>query len=201
MDYSVTERQEMLRRVARDFFTKELPKSLVEELVDDPQGYKPDLWKKMADLGWMGLIVPEDYCGFGGNYLDLVILLEEAGRACLPGPFFSTAVTGALTIIEAGSEHQKQELLPRIASGDAIVTVALSEPDSVYTTDHYKVEARPDNKGYIISGTKLFVPDAHIADHIICVARTGKDITLFLLATQKLEIESLLLSKRDLELH
>ena len=193
MDYNLTERQEMLKRVARGFFAKELPKSLVEELADDPRGYTQDLWKKMASLGWMGLTIPEEYGGSGGDYLDLTALLEEAGRACLPGPFFSTAVLGALAITEAGTEEQKQDLLPRIAQGDAIVALALTEPHSVNTPDCFKVAAKPKGQNYVITGKKLIVADAHVADYLICAARTGDGITLVLVSgkAQGLECELL----------
>jgi len=170
----------MLRGVARDFFAKELPKSLIEEMADDPKGHNQELWGKIAELGWMGLIIPEQYGGFGGCFLDLITLLEETGRACLQGPFFSTAVLGALTIIEAGNEQQKQELLPGIAGGDTIITLALAEPDAAVSPGSFKVTAKPTNDEYVINGTKLFVPYAHIADNIICAARTGGGTTLFL---------------------
>jgi len=180
MDLNLTEEQEMLKKVARDFFINELPKSLVEELADGDKGFTPDLWKKITDLGWTGLIVPEEYGGFGGSFQDLIALLEETGRACMPGPFFSTAVLGALTIMEAGNKEQKQEILTRICSGDILLATALSEPKAVNSPKSFEVKAEPNEGGYIINGIKLFVPDAHVADYIICAARTGSDITLFL---------------------
>ena len=100
-------------------------------MAQDGKGYTPELWKKMADLGWMGLIVPEKYDGTGGSFLDLSVLLEEMGRAACPDPFFSTVVLGALTIMEAGGEKQKQDILPRVAGGDVILTLAHTEPEAV----------------------------------------------------------------------
>ena len=106
MDFNLTEEQEMLRKTARDFLTTTCPKSLVREMVKDEKGYPLQLWQKMGEMGWMGLNIPEEYGGAGASFLDLAVLLEEMGRACLPGPFFSTVVLGGLTILEAGSEEQ-----------------------------------------------------------------------------------------------
>jgi alkylation response protein AidB-like acyl-CoA dehydrogenase len=185
MDFQLTEEQEILKQVARDFFTKELPKSLIEEITDSPDGHHPELWQKMSELGWMGLIIPEKYGGFGGCFLDLTTLLEEIGRACLPGPFLPSSVLSALTIIEAGNERQRQELLRGIATGNTIVTVALMEPDTTTSLTDLIVEAKSNNEGYSINGTKLFIPYAHIADWLICVAKTGNNVTLFLVNAGK----------------
>lgn len=180
MDFSLSEQQEMLRKIARDFFTNELPKTLVKEMAQDEKGYRPDLWQKMAGLGWMGLVLPERYGGSEASFLDLAILLQEMGRACLPGPFFSTVVLGAFTVMEAGSEGQKQKLLPRLARGELTLTLAVAEPHAINSPECFEVEARKSGEDYIISGTKLFVPDAHVADFVICAAKTAKGLTLFL---------------------
>lgn len=174
MDFDLTETQEIVKRTAREFLTNECPKELVREMERNNEGYSPELWKKMAELGWMGLVFPETYAGGGGSFLDLVILLEEMGRALLPGPFFSTVILGGMTILEAGSERQKKEFLPLIASGKLIVTLALTESSAKFTADGIKTEAKEVGDGFIISGTKLFVPDAHISDYIIYAARTKK---------------------------
>ncbi len=187
MDLALTEEQEMLKKMARDFLTNKVPKTLVKEMAKDEKGYPPQLWKEMAELGWTGLIFPEKYGGSGATFLDMAVLLEEMGRTCLPGPFFSTVILGGLTILEAGSEEQKQELLPKIASGDLLVTLALTEPSAKYTPDAIQVKATASKEGYVINGTKLFVSDAHVADYIICTARTREGtkpedgITLFLI--------------------
>jgi alkylation response protein AidB-like acyl-CoA dehydrogenase len=186
MDLGFSEEQEMLRTTARDFLTNECPSELVKELAADEKGYSPELWKKMAELGWMGLAFPEEYDGMGMTFLDLVVLLEETGRACLPGPYFSTVVLAGYTILEAASEEQKKELLTKIANGEMILTLAVTEPSARYEPDAITVKASPDKDDYVINGTKLFVPDANVADYIICVARTKNGaspedgITLFL---------------------
>ncbi|MEW6034570.1 MAG: acyl-CoA dehydrogenase family protein [Chloroflexota bacterium] len=186
MNLALSEEQEMLRKMARDFLANECPKKLVREMEGDEKGYSPELWKKMAELGWMGLVLPEEYGGGAGTFLDLAILLEEMGRACLPGPFFSTVVLGALTLVDAGSEEQKRKLLPQVAAGKAILTLALTEPSATWNAGGVTLKAVHEGDHYLLSGTKLFVPDAHVADRLIVVARTGggkkpeEGITLFL---------------------
>lgn len=184
MDFGLSEGQKMLKQTARDFLAAECPSSLVKELETDDRGYTPELWRKMAQLGWMGLAFPEEYGGSGGSFLDLAVLLEEMGRVCLPGPFFSAVVLGGTTILELGNEKQKQELLPMIAKGELIVTLALTEPGSSYGSSEMTVEAIADGDNYIINGAKLFVPDAHIADYIICAAKTATGATLFLVDSE-----------------
>jgi len=180
MNFGLSEGQRMLKQTARDFLTAECPSSLVKEMATDDKGYSPELWRKMAELGWMGLAFPQEYGGTGGSFLDLAVLLEETGHACLSGPFFSTVVLGGMTILELGDEKQKRELLPLIAKGELIITLALTEPGSSYSASEMMVEAIADGDNYIISGTKLFVPDAHIADYIICVAKTAQGAILFM---------------------
>lgn len=128
MDFTFSKDQKLLRQSIRDFLTKECESALVREMEEDEKGYTPELWRGMADLGWMGLIFSEKYGGTEGDFLDLVVMMEEMGRACLPGPFFSTVVLGGLTILEAGNESQLSEFLAKIASGNTIFTLALNEP-------------------------------------------------------------------------
>ncbi len=180
MDFNLSEEQKMLSHMARDFLTTECPKKLVREMVEDEKGYSPELWRKMGELGWMGLLLPEEYGGTGGSFLDLAVLLEEMGRALLPGPFFSTVVLGGLTLLNMGNDQQKQDWLPRIARGELILTLALTEPAASYSLDNMTIRAIAEGNNYLISGTKLFVTDANVADYIICAAPTGQGISLFL---------------------
>lgn len=170
MDFAFTEQQEMLRKIARDFLTTECPKDFVRKMVKDEVGCTPELWNKMAELGWPGLIIPEEYGGIGGNFMDIVALVEEMGRACLPGPFFSSLV-GTLAILNMGSDDQKKELLPKIASGDLIVTLAVSEPHMSYELDAIECQAVSDNNGFAVDGIKVSVENAHIADLLLVAAR------------------------------
>lgn len=186
MNLGLTEEQEMLKKSASDFLQKECPKQLVRQLDESDTGYSPDLWRKMAELGWMGLVFPEKYGGSNGSFLDLIVLLEVMGHNIVPGPFFSTVVLGGLTILAAGNEEQKKEFLPQIASGKMLLTLALTEPSARYDAPSIKTKAIASSNGYIINGIKLFIPDANVADYILCVARTkdGGDpengITIFL---------------------
>lgn len=189
MDFELGEEQVMLKTSARDFLEKECPKQLVRDMMDDEKGYPSGLWKQMADLGWLGLTFPEEYGGVGSSFLDLAVLLEESGRALLPAPFIPTVVLSGHPIMAAGTEEQKQQFLPRIASGDLIMTLAFMEPSGSIEAADITVKATPFGDNFIISGTKLFVPSAHVADYLLCVTRT-KDasdkedgITLFLVDT------------------
>src|SRR4030042_1082386 len=131
MDLDLSEDQKMLKTMAREFLVKECPKKFVREMEDNEKGHSPELWRKMVELGWLGLPFPEKYKGGGGSFLDLAVLLEETGRACLPGPFFSTVVLGGLPILAAGSEPQKQQFLSAIAQGK-VFTLPLTEADGGY---------------------------------------------------------------------
>ncbi|MDO8721730.1 MAG: acyl-CoA dehydrogenase family protein [Syntrophales bacterium] len=198
MNLDFTEEQEILRRTARDFLAKEFPKTLVREMEEDESAFRADIWKKMADLGWMGLIIPEEYDGIGGGFMDLLVLLEEMGRACLVAPFFSTMIC-TFPVIDAGSEEQKKAILPEIAAGEKIFALALTEPSAVYDAAGISTKASGDRNGYLINGAKLFVHDAQAAHHLLCVARTNfqsppeEGISLFFVdaGSQGLKVSSL----------
>ncbi|MFC2023060.1 acyl-CoA dehydrogenase family protein [Chloroflexota bacterium] len=172
MDLTLSEEQKMLTDMARDFLTDKLPKKVVMEIEESEPGYSPELWKEMAGLGWMGLVFPDKYGGADMTFLDLAVLLEEMGRACLPGPYFSSVVLSGLTILDTGTDEQKQKYLPDVTNGESIFTMALTEADASYDAADIQTKAVADNDGYTISGTKVFVPDANVADYILVVART-----------------------------
>jgi len=183
MNLALSEEQEMLKKMASDFLTDNFPKKTVKALEESELGYSPELWKQMADLGWMGLALPDKYGGAGMGFLDLAVLVEEMGRACLPGPYFSTVILAGLTIADAGSEEQQQQYLPGIASGADIWTLALAEPNGRYDAPGVEVKATAGQGGYVINGTKLFVPDANVAGHMLVAARTGskpEEVTVFI---------------------
>src|SRR5262247_4305330 len=113
MNFGFNEEQELLRSTARKFFENECPSEVVRALMDTPEGMTPALWGKLAEQGWTGLTVPEAYDGMGLGLVDMVVLMEEMGRAVVPGPYFSTLLLGGLTLLEAGSDSQKKEWLPR----------------------------------------------------------------------------------------
>jgi acyl-CoA dehydrogenase len=195
MDFSLTEEQDMLRSSARDLLARECPKARVREMDSDDRGYDPQLWRRMAELGWLGLVFPEEYGGMNGSFLDLVILMEEMGRNILPGPFFSTVALCALPILSHGSSEQKARSLPRIASGDAIWALALAESLATYRPVEVKLNASLWEGGYILHGDKLFVTDAHIAHHFLVAGRTEEadrpedGITLFIVDANDPSVE------------
>jgi len=186
MDFSFTEGQDMLRVSARSFLARECPKAKVREMAKDERGYDPQLWDRMTELGWMGLVFPEEYSGMAGSFMDLVILMEEMGRNILPGPFFSTVALCALPLLEYGNSEQKTEFLPQIAKGEAIWTLALAESSGNYKASEVRLRAVSRGTDYILEGHKLFVTDAHVADYVLVVGRTGDGespedgITLFI---------------------
>src|SRR5437667_6956409 len=118
MDFGFSEEQEMLRKSARDFLAKESPMTYVRQMMEDDRGFQDEQWRKMAELGWTGLILPEEHGGAGGDFVDMVVVLEEMGRVVLPGPFFSTAILGGVALTDGGTTEQKEEFLPRLAGGD-----------------------------------------------------------------------------------
>jgi len=186
MDFNFSEEQEMLRTLARDFLSRECPKTKVRELEKDEKGYDPQMWHNMAKLGWMGLVFPEEYEGINASFMDLVILMEEMGRNILPGPFFSTIAFCALPILEYGTVEQKSKFLPQIARGETIWALALTESSGSYRASEIRLHAKLEGEDYILEGDKFFVSDAHIADYLLVVARTGEGkspedgITLFI---------------------
>ncbi len=174
----------MLRRTTREFLAKECSPKVVRRLMESADGYDAALWKKIAGLGWTALGIPEEYGGVG-TFLDLVVVLEEAGRALLPGPFFSTMGLAVPVLIEAGTEAQKKEALSAIAAGSARGTLALTEPSGRWDAGSVSLTAKQAGGGWRLDGVKVFVPDVQAADYLIVVARTrgeGEDgITLFLI--------------------
>ena len=173
MELSFTNDQKLIREAAEEFLTKECQSDLVRDMEEDELGYPPDLWHKMAELGWLGLIIPDEYGGFGGNFMDLVVLLEVMGRHLVPVPFLPTVVLGGLSILYAGNDEQKEEFLPKIANGELILTMAI--PYKEYgscdsAVSDFQIVQKGNN--YIINGTRLFTPYAHVSDYLVCPIQT-----------------------------
>jgi alkylation response protein AidB-like acyl-CoA dehydrogenase len=195
MDLGLSEEQQLLKNAARDFLEKECPDTFVRQMEEDERGYTPEFWQMMAAQGWQGIVIPEQYGGTGMTFTDLIVLLEEFGRALVPGPFISTVVLGAMPILEAGTEEQKQEFLPKIAAGELTLTLALTEPSAKWDADGVAMPAKAEGDSFVLSGTKLFVPDAHVSDYMVVAARTKETanpedgITLFLVDSKSAGIE------------
>ena len=188
MDVLLSEEEQMVKNLAREFLEAECSTALAREMEVDDLGYPPSLWKQMANLGWFGMALPETYGGQGLPLTYLGIILEEVGRAIAPVPFHSTMVA-ALTISNDGSEDQKREVLPRVASGDSILTWAFTERNPKYLPETIHAEAKKDGDSYVITGTKLFVDNFNVAEKCLVVCRTSpessanKGISLFLVDT------------------
>jgi len=202
MDFGFSEEQEMLRTSARDFLGKECPMTHVRKMMEDDRGFTDAEWKQMAELGWMGLILPEDAGGSGLDFVDMVVVLEEMGRAVMPGPFFSTVILGGVALTEGGSAAQKQELLPKLAEGKLRVTLAQLEPSGRWDAEGVQLAAKKDGAGYTLSGTKLFVPDAHTADVLIVAGRAPgskgtEGLSLFLVDAKAKGVTTTLLKTMD----
>jgi alkylation response protein AidB-like acyl-CoA dehydrogenase len=202
MNFGFSDEQELLRSTARKFFENESPSETVRRLMDTPEGMSPELWAKIAEQGWLGLIVPEAYDGMGLGFVDLTVLMEEMGRAVVPGPYFSTVLLGGLAILEAGNEAQKKEWLPKIAGGARRATLAWMEPTAMLGPAGVTLAAKAAGGGHTLSGTKLFVPDAHTADAIVMAARTGggvgeDGVSLFLVPRTARGVEVKLLPTMD----
>ena len=180
MDFTLAEPQRLLVNLAREFLREHCPPELVQQLALDARGFPDDLWKRISSLGWPGLLVPAAYGGSDGTVLDVVLLVEEMGRACLPSPFVQSAVVATSLVASAGSRRQQTALLPPLALGDRLMTLALTEEAAGF--DPAAVAMKGEVGGRLV-GRKLFVKDAHLAHHLIVVARGGDGFNLFVIET------------------
>lgn len=199
MDIKLNEDQLEIAKHARRFCENESSMEYVRTMFEDERGCTDEVWARMAEMGWMGMRIPASYDGLELGLLDLAVVLEEMGRAVTPGPFFSTVLLAAETLMAAGDEAQKRKYLPLIATGGTKGTLALHEPDGGADPGYIQMAAHEEGGGYVLDGAKIAVPDAHVSDFLICAARTrkgkqpGRGISLFLLdaASQGLSITRL----------
>jgi len=189
LDLVLSEEQELLQRTARDFVAGHTPLKRLRQLRDasDPDGFSRDLWEEMGQLGWTGLLFPEDFGGSGLGYLDLMVLMEELGRGLAPEPMLSTVLLGGNALLLGGSEVQKQEHLSQVAAGKRLLALAFQEAGSRYDVHRVETRAEKSGTGWKLSGEKIQVLDGHVADLLIVSARTSgganddQGITLFAL--------------------
>jgi alkylation response protein AidB-like acyl-CoA dehydrogenase len=171
MNLDFTSEQNMLRESAGRFFANECPFAKVKELEESEAGYDPALWGQMAELGWLGMSFPEEYGGYGGEFMYTVIIQEEIGKAAYPSPFFSTVVQCGLTILEGGTEEQKADLLAKISEGSLIMALAQFEEEASYLPSGIQMKATANGDQYVLN----------VADQLIVVAQAAdKGISLFL---------------------
>ncbi|MEP7272403.1 MAG: acyl-CoA dehydrogenase [Acidobacteriota bacterium] len=184
MNFDLSKPQKMLQESARTFFTRESSSERVRALMETETGFDEPLWRALADQGWTGLLIPEEFGGLGLGLVELAVVAEEMGRACLPSPFLSTVWAAAL-IARAGSEGQRAQFLEAISSGDLKATVALLEESADWDTSAVQLEAVARDKDLVLNGCKEFVTDAAIADLIICVARHAGKVILIPVASRQ----------------
>ena len=190
LDLKLNESEEMLRKVALDFIRRDAPNEVVRELLETETGCTDELWQKAVDMGWLGITIPEQYGGTENPQTSAAVLYEVLGSAPLPGPYFSSGILGSQILLEAGSQAQKEAVLPRVVEGKDILTLALTEPSYSWEPGAVQTRATRGNGGYLLQGVKLFTPDAVTATHFIIAARTGSEtggeegISLFLVDCQ-----------------
>ena len=183
MNFAFSEEQEELRRTVRAFLEDKSPSAEVRRLMETTEGYDPALWEQMgSQLGLQGLAIPEEYGGSGYSYVELIVVLEEMGRALLAAPYFSTVALAANAILHSGDDAAKKELLGGIASGETIATLAMTEDNGRWDAEGITATATKAGDGYTIDGHKMFVLDGHTANLIIVAAKTGDSISLFTVA-------------------
>ncbi len=191
MDITISKTQQNIALEARRFLKKECQSEYVQKMYKDARGMTDELWQKMAEMDWMAMRIPETFGGMGMEQIDMSLLLEEMGRAVVPGPFFSTVILAGETIMAAGTDTQKQKYLSAIADGKTMATLALHEPDGGSDLGYIHMSGTRDGDDFILDGTKLYVPDAHLADVIVMPVRTGTTgniadtISLFILKAKE----------------
>ena len=188
MAFVLSEEQTMLRDMAKQFFSEQVPVTNLRQLRDDvsEDGFDRDVWKQIVELGFAGILIPEEMGGTGFGPMGIGIVMQEAGRTLAASPLYSTAVLGAGMIMAAGSENQKKELLPKIAAGELLLALAIDETNH-HNPANIAMAATRDGDDFVLSGEKKFVIDGHIADKLIAAARTSgeagdpKGISAFLI--------------------
>src|SRR5438093_12100459 len=179
MDFSFSSDQQLLKNSARAFLDEHCKPATVRLLWDDPRGESDTMWKEMAQLDWLGLALPEVHGGSGLGTVESAILLEELGRASYPGPYWPTVLSAA-AVEAAGNDAQKKRWLSAIATGDARATLALLDADLDWDPAAMTTRAEKSAKGWTLSGTKRFVPWAHVANVLLIPARVPEGPSLFL---------------------
>jgi len=183
MNLDFSEEQIALREMVRGLCAEHSPPASVRRMEDDPKGYTEEFWKQQGQLGLLGLLIPEEYGGSAQSLLEAALVYEEFGRALAPSPHFPSAVLGAGAILAAGSEKQKRDWLPKLASGEAILTPAWLEPRRGFGPRGIQLRAEPCEGGFLLTGEKRHVPFASSASRLLVLARTGPgetDLGLFL---------------------
>jgi alkylation response protein AidB-like acyl-CoA dehydrogenase len=180
MNFAFSDEQEELRSAVRRFLAEKSPESEVRRLMETVEGYDEAVWRQMADqLGLQSLTIPEEFGGSGFSYVELVVVLEEMGGALLCAPFFSTVALAANAVLTSGDDDAKKYLLPGLAAGETIGTLAITEDNGRWDFGGIECQAAPSGEGWVLNGHKMFVLDGHVANLIVVAARTGNGVSLF----------------------
>jgi alkylation response protein AidB-like acyl-CoA dehydrogenase len=180
MNFAFSEEQEELRRTVRSFLEQKSPEAEVRRLMETEEGYDQAVWKQMGEqMGLQGLAIPEEYGGSGYSYIELIVVLEEMGRRLLAAPYFSTVVLAANTLLQSGDDAAKKELLPGIASGETIATLAITEANGRWDEEGITVQASGSGDSWTLDGEKMFVIDGHVANLVLVAAKTGAGTSIF----------------------
>lgn len=189
--FALTEEQEMLRQTTRQFLEDRVPATFVREMAESTTGFDSSIWQSGAELGWHSLAIPEEYGGAGYTFAELSVVLEEMGRSLFPGPFLSTVVMAANAILLGGRDSQKKELLPAIAMGESVMTMALFEGPRGACVEDIAMTAARDGATWVLDGVKQHVLFGHVAGTIITATQTPGGLSMFLVPsdTEGLSVE------------
>ncbi|HEX2226710.1 MAG TPA: acyl-CoA dehydrogenase family protein [Candidatus Binatia bacterium] len=179
MDLSLTETQEEFKKVAADFVKAEVPAHQMTQWYKNKQTFQPQLINKAAEIGWLGMMLPEEYGGAGVSVMDCAVVFEELGRGPVPGPFFSSGILSAQLIYEAGTDAQRKTLLPRLCSGESIIVPAITDNAAYWGPEAVETRLNKTPDGYVMNGRKRFVFDAEAATHFLCAARSEEGQIVF----------------------
>ena len=182
MDLALTPEQEMLKSAVSRFVQQEYPKDTLLEIAASSSTVPSEAWRKLVDTGWLGIVVPQEYQGEGGSFTDAGVLFEELGRGPVPGPHLGSAVLSVFTILAGGTELQKRDWLPRLATGERILVPAVTEADYSWDGRDVHLAAHRNGDGYCLNGTKVYVLDAAPATHFLCAARSDEEGAVGLVA-------------------
>jgi 3-oxocholest-4-en-26-oyl-CoA dehydrogenase beta subunit len=182
MDFRPSPSQQLLLSTARAFLRQHCPAELAQRLALDPHGFDKALWRRMAELGWTGLLIPPELGGSGGSLLDVVLLVEEMGRAGLSGPFVTSAIVATTLVLGAGSPAQQKRLLPALAAGERVASLALVEETGSFESETVALTCAVPGP---FSGRKLFVEGAHVADDLVVAVRVDGALSMIVLPTDR----------------
>ena len=173
MNFALSEEQQMLQASAKDFVARESSLKRIREMREDAQGFSKDIWKKMAALGWQGILFPEQFGGLGQGMVEMIVVMEELGRGLMPEPMLSSILLGGNAVLLAGTEAQREEWIGGLVEGKHFLSLGYLERQSRYDPFDVSTEAKKSGKSWVLDGEKIFVPDAEVAERIVISARAG----------------------------